>query len=114
MNRKTTQELIDRLKKLQLEETKIISELENRNQEIEETPHAALPQTNEWDGRFRIGDRAQIVNPSKGHAALKQRQGTVSRIGPTNRVSLNCDDGTRRFRQAKNLLFLSRDLEEEE
>lgn len=52
MNRKTTHELITKLKKLQLEETKIIEELERRNEEEEETPHAALPQTKEWDGRF--------------------------------------------------------------
>ena len=83
-------ELIDRLKRVRIEEARIIDLIERR------TRREAATNT------FRVGERVRIIN---GVRQGQTTTATVTRVSG-ERVTLRTDDGTGTWRHSKNLTRL--------
>ena len=85
-------ELIDRLKRIRIEEARIIELIEQR------TRGEAVAATNP----FRVGERVRITN------GVRQGQASTATVTKVSgeRTSLRTDDGTSTWRHSKNLARL--------
>ena len=87
------QQLIDQLRRLQLQQNELITRLERaRGNERQDSPRARR--------ELAIGDKVRIKNPGPFQA----NKGTVHKIGES-RVTVRTASGTKILRAHKNIVF---------
>jgi len=91
-------ELIEQLKRIRIQETRVIEQIERANNREAQARRAGV---NEPPPALAVGDRVRITN---GLRAGLLPTGTVTRVGP--RISVTTDDGTHTWRARKNLVRL--------
>ncbi len=91
MSEKKKQNIIDRLKQIQIEQTELIKQLENLN--INEDTNKQKTTTKE----LKIGDRVIILNPGR----FQERSGTVCKIGKL--ITIESKRGRKIVRARKNI-----------
>jgi hypothetical protein len=99
------QELIEQLKRIRIQEARIIEQIERTSVREEQTRRAertrpSTPADGDWlPVDFQIGDRVRITNNVR---AGQTRTATVTKVN-TSQISIVTDNGSHTWRVRKNL-----------
>ncbi len=90
--------IVAELQRLQIQESQLLQRLDRLN-ELNSSNAAVPPSTSRV---FAIGDLVKIKKPRP----LQARQGTIIRIGDTNRITVLARNGTKIIRAPFNLIHV--------
>jgi hypothetical protein len=108
MNNEEIKDIVERLQRLQIEQSSLIDRLsratEDRPNVIYNEPatRTTIPIDTTAPRSFVIGDRVSVLNPG----LLQQNIGNVFKITRSNRIYVRTDNGNTLWRASKNLSLL--------